>query len=213
MPSTQVEDRQRNGGGEKSPRRKVEGDGQTIENLREIVELGSRISKKNSEYEKEITSLRGRNDELERKNKSLNQRLSEVESKSASQTGRVNDTAAKNSTLSKRNSELDRENGELQRKNQELERTVSDQNKKLKTLDRQLKEKQEENSKLHEEIDELKGRKKDKGKEGGRKENPRSEEDEKLLKDKDAEIVALKRERDQVQKASVQVRRELQQCK
>jgi len=73
-----------------------------------------------------------------------------------------------------------------------------------------LKDRQEENDRLKDEINRINGKDKD-----GKPKGPpkRSEEDEKLIKDKDDQIAALKKERDQVQKASQQVRKELQSSK
>jgi len=45
---------------------------------------------------------------------------------------------------------------------------------------------------------------------GKPKQYKRSEEDEKLIRDKDEQLAALRRELDQVQKASGQVRQEMQ---
>jgi len=209
MPKTQNgDDEKTQTKGNKSSRQKKEdGSAPTIDQIQEIVDMTSNISKKNADLEKENNNLRMKNDDLERKNQTLSQKLADSESRSSSQSTRLRDVENKNSSLSKRNDELKRENKELKQKHEDMEQDVEDMNKQLKTTNNQAKDKQADSIRLQDEINEATGKKKPPPK------PKRSEEDEKEIKDLEDELAALKKENDQVQKAASQARRDLQQQK
>lgn len=208
MPKTQNgDDEKSQTKGNKTSKRKEEGGGPTIDQIQEIVDMTSSISKKNADLEKENNNLRMKNDDLERKNQTLSQKLADSESRSSSQSTRLRDVENKNSALSKRNDDLKKENKELKQKHDDLEQSVEDMNKQLKTTNNQAKDKQADSIRLQDEINEATGKKKPPPK------PKRSEEDEKEIKDLEDELAALKKENDQVQKAASQARRDLQQQK
>jgi len=197
---------QRKSVGDSSPRRKVEGKGPTIDNLREIVGLGTQMSQKNSNYEREIDYLRKRIEDFEEKNSKLAEDLKVAADKNAEQSGTCSEIQSENTKASRYIADLDKENGELNRKVTEAERNVTEQKKRLGSVGSQLEKKNEEKQKLEKELDRLNAKKNRTG-------HQRSEEDEKLIKDKDEQIGVLKRERERVQRASSLVKQELQQHK
>jgi len=209
MPKTENEndDKGQTTKGNKTSRRKEEGNEPTVDQIREIVDMTSSVSKKNGELDKENNNFRMKNDDLERKNQSLSQKLADSESRSSSQATRLRDVENKNSSLSKRNEELKKENKELRQKHDDMDKSVEDMTKQLKTTNNQIKDKQADSIRLQDEINEATGKKKPGPK------PKRSEEDEKQIKDLEDELATLKRENDQIQKAASQARRDLQQQK
>jgi len=193
--------------GEKSSRRGGgESKGAAIEDMRQIEEIANQMSKKNADYEKQLTKLRSQHDDLVRKNLELNQKLNDVETRNSANSARLLDLNNRKETLDKKKKQLEDENSALKQERSKLEDREAQVNKDLKQTTKEFKDEQAEGQRLKDEVNLASG----KDAQGKPKQYKRSEEDEKLMRDKDDQIAALKRELAEVQKASGQVRQEMQ---